>query len=1496
MAASGPSIIALLNLPAPLEALVSGLLERDGYSICAFRNIAEARAAALGGRAPDLIASGLEAPDLEGWELCRLLRSAEGAPFDRTPVLLLSATMAGAAATRITTDLGGDGLLSLPLEAEAFVSLVRNLLSGGRREHRKSFHQHAPSIFAQMLDGCALHEMIFDAAGHPVDYRFLDVNPAFERITGLAADSVIGRTVKEVLPETEQIWIENYGRVVLTGEPFHFESYHAGLRRHFDVTAFRPCPGQFACIFSDVTERAEREKKVERMTRLHAVLSQINQAVVRSPGRDVLFKEVCRVAGEFGNFGMTWVDSGDAGAKQPRGCAVVRTAMGVNHSAVGNVLFPDGRPADCDHQATELDIGSCASFPIRRGGEVCGAFCIRTIEEDHFDAPEVKLLDEIALDISFALDKFDADDARERAAAAERASEANYRRLFEHLAEGFAHCRMIFEDGVPIDWVYLAVNPAFEHLTGLRGAVGKRVSEIIPGLRESDPRLFEIYGRVASGGGPERFEMFVEALGQWFSVCVYSHEKGHFVALFDVVTDRKKAELALRESESKFSTTFRSAPIMMVITAWDDGTILEANEKFLASLGFEREELAGKTIAGAGTLTSQDLGRIVTEINARGRVNALEIECRSRNGQALSGEYSGQLITVGGRPCLLSTIADLTERKQHEAEREMMLRLLRLLNAPTGLEDLVREVTAMMKEWCQCDSVGVRLREGDDYPYLVTLGFPAEFVQAENYLCARDAGNQLVRDSRGNPVLECMCGNVLCDRFDPGKPFFTENGSFWTNSTSELLASTTEADRQCRTRNRCNGEGYESVALVPLRAGGQTLGLLQCNDRRTGRFTPSIIALLERAAGSLAIALDQRRTLEALRTSREQYRLLADHTYDWEFWIGPEDTPSYHSPACERITGYSAAEFLRDPGLLESIIHPDDRPRYRDHVRNLSREQSSALEFRIITKQGGQAVIARLCRPVHAEDGRYLGRRGSNRDTTEQKRAAELREKLQLQLLQAQKMESVGRLAGGVAHDFNNLLTVINGYCDLMLPRLDSRDPFHGYVNEVRKGGQRAADLTKQLLAFSRRQVIEPKQIDLNELLADSRNMLGRLIGEDIELVFDLAPYLGPVLADAGQLQQILMNLVVNARDAMPSGGRITIKTSTMDVGGEFIDTHPDAKPGQYVLLGFSDTGIGMDQDTLKHVFEPFFTTKAEGIGTGLGLATTYGIVKQCGGWIDVASAPGSGATFTLGLPVAVDSVAPQTEATSPPRPRGGWETVLVVEDQEELRRLAAIVLQRQGYKVLEASNGEEALAIAAEYTEPIHLVLTDVVMPGMTGKEMADRLKVILPGVRILYMSGYTHNVIETGEGLDTELEYLPKPFAPQALANKVRAALDAGRKPARILVVDDDAAVRRLYAGVLQSEGYDVVCATDGDQALEWISRGRFDLVITDLVMPNREGIEMIRAIRESRHPLKIIAISGAFNDVLLKVSKKLGADTTLMKPVSPLQLIQAVRGALS
>ena len=379
------------------------------------------------------------------------------------------------------------------------------------------------------------------------------------------------------------------------------------------------------------------------------------------------------------------------------------------------------------------------------------------------------------------------------------------------------------------------------------------------------------------------------------------------------------------------------------------------------------------------------------------------------------------------------------------------------------------------------------------------------------------------------------------------------------------------------------------------------------------------------------------------------------------------------------------------------------------------------------------------------------------------------------ELRQAQKMEAVGRLAGGVAHDFNNMMSAVIGFSELVLARLEGAHPLRHYVEEIMRAGERASALTNQLLVFSRKQVLEPRVLDLNRIVADVERLLQRLIGEDVELVSVLDPALEPVVADPGQVEQVIVNLAVNARDAMPTGGKLTIETANVELDEDYASRHLDVEPGSYVLLAVTDTGVGMEADTAERIFEPFFTTKEEGRGTGLGLATVFGVVKQSGGAICVDSEPGRGTSFKIYLPRTRATVETLDVHAVPPEGPRGSETILLVEDEQIVRDLEREALEESGYTVLEARSASHALELAQEYRGTIDLLLTDVVMPELSGHEVAERLTARRPEMKVLYASGYTDGAIVRHGVLEPGIAFLPKPLTPASLARKVREVLDA-------------------------------------------------------------------------------------------------------------------------
>jgi len=573
-----------------------------------------------------------------------------------------------------------------------------------------------------------------------------------------------------------------------------------------------------------------------------------------------------------------------------------------------------------------------------------------------------------------------------------------------------------------------------------------------------------------------------------------------------------------------------------------------------------------------------------------------------------------------------------------------------------------------------------------------------------------------------------------------------------------------EAERE---KEILQAQDIRSLLVVPIHsAAGELIGFMGYDDTEKCRQWPDGDAQALRVVAEMVAAYWQRkRAEEELRKSEERYRKFFEEDLTGDFISTPDGRVLACNPAFARILGFESVEEALhcDPRTL--YPKQEDRESFLDLLRKKKKLEYHEIELR--RKDGKPLHVIENVVGKFDENGELIEYKGYLFDNTKRKQLEE-------QLRQSQKMEAIGRLAGGIAHDFNNLLTAILGYGEFLSKAIPPSSPLSQSVEGIRKASFRAASLTRQLLAFSRRQVLQPKEFDLNSAVAEMHQMLQRLIGEHIELVQRLDPHLGLVRADPGQIEMVIMNLVLNARDAMPEGGRLTIETANVDLDATYASQHVGARPGPHVMLAVSDTGHGMDEHTLARIYEPFYTTKERGKGTGLGLSTVYGIVRQSDGYISVASAPGRGTTFRIYLPrVAGSNERPRKHSSRAASVRGS-ETVLLVEDEDVVRDLVRRALTANGYTVLEARHGGEAVEICKERTRPIHLMVTDIIMPHINGHELVDRLTELCPGMKVLYMSGYTQDVIHYQKIVESGVPFLPKPFTPETLVRKVRAVLD--------------------------------------------------------------------------------------------------------------------------
>jgi PAS domain S-box-containing protein len=1215
----------------------------------------------------------------------------------------------------------------------------------------------------------------------------------------------------------------------------------------------------------------------------------------------------------------------------------------------------------------------------------------------------------------------DAVEARKRAEqmnAELRQSEEQFRTMFEMASIGMAQAD-------PHTGRFLRVNQKMCAITGYSAEelLQKRVRDIThPDDRAADGQLFQ---RVIRGAQPDYQieKRYIRKDGAliWVNInmTVIRSAQGRplrTMATIEDISERKHVAVALQESEARYRTVVDNVREVIFQTnaqglwtllnkAWEEITGFPVAESLgTLSLNYVHPDDRQRNQELFQPLIERKKDYCRHEIRYLTKTGGLRwIEVHARLTLNERDEVTG---TAG-------TLRDVTELKQLGEEREITVRLLSLMNAAGDWHELMRQVTLLLHDCFDCEAVGIRLRDGHDFPYFETRGFPPEFVQMENQLCRQDANGQTILDGEGNPVLECMCGNVLCGRFNPEKPFFTARGSFWANDTTRLLATTTPADRQANTRNRCNSEGYESVALVALRVGATTHGLIQLNDKRKNRFTPERIALLERLADSLAIGLAHRQDQVRLRDSEEQYRHLVDNASE-AIYVAQNGIIRFANRACAQLTGYGEVELIgkrsaafavpaeqdrvgeRQRRLAHGETLPDReefRVRFRDGVERwislssvqiLWKDQPATLNFaaditerkraetalqtsearyRLLFESASDAITLNILLPdgrpgrfveandlacrqlgytrdellqkgpfdimlIHTDeqhrairqqlegsgaalfetinvgkDGRHIpvevnahqfvlgGEKfilAVARDLSERKQAAQTlqlqgaalaaaanaivitdttgaiewanpafttftgytldevrgknprdllksgqhdasfyrimweiilagnvwhgeminrrkdgtlyteemtitplrntagaithfiaikqditeRKNLEAQLLRTQRLESVGRLASGIAHDLNNILAPMLMAPPLLREAIQDPDA-RSLVDTIESSAQRGANIIKQLLTFGRGLKGERIPLQLRTLVREMLKLIAETFPKNIATRTEIFAELPLVTGDATQLHQVLMNLSVNARDAMPAGGTLTFSLTPAMLDAAAAAACPEAKPGRYVVLGVSDTGTGIAPENLEKIFDPFFTTKAIGEGTGLGLSTVLGIVRSHGGFVRVQSTIGQGTCFRVYLPITeTPEVAVATDAAIPP-PQGRGELVLVVDDEADVRHMTRRMLETNGYRVVEAQDGFEGMVMLENLRQPVQIVLTDLLMPRMDGLAFIRTVRRKNTRLPILIAGGLPPTSDALGElGLSAQ-SFLAKPFTSAALLKALRHAL---------------------------------------------------------------------------------------------------------------------------
>jgi PAS domain S-box-containing protein len=933
-----------------------------------------------------------------------------------------------------------------------------------------------------------------------------------------------------------------------------------------------------------------------------------------------------------------------------------------------------------------------------------------------------------------------------------RRDEMRYRSLFENMAEGLAYCKIQMDDaGRPVDFVYLEVNRAFVHLTGLKNVTGKRVSEAIPGIQTSSPELIETYGRVALTGQSEYFEYYLDLLGKWFSVMAYCPKPNYFIAVFEDITERRRTEENLLKSR-KFNEKLIANIGDTLLTFNEEGFYTYMSSNVERTWGWKAEELIGVSILK--NIHPDDVVRIKHFIETNLRVpfgaGITELRYLRKDGEYRWMEASTRnLLHDPDIQSYVCNFHEITERKLAETE---------MIRAHEIAEESNRQLAAQYEIF---DHERKILRTFiDNVPDLMYVkDLNSRFILT-NAALARSNGVETTGE---------LLGKWDFDFFpkEQAQSFYEDERQVIRSGQplidQEEISTDPDGKVRCILTNK-----------VPLfDSKGQVIGIAGIGRNITAQKKIEAELVHAREAAEEAtrqLAAEH----EILDRERKILRTFIDNSPDVMFIKDTESRFILANAATARWNGKNSYEELIGKTDYD-CLSKEAADFYYESEQRLMREGKPLLnqERSTIDRETGEKRYALSNKvPLYDNEGRVMGLACIERTITERKQAEAEAARLQEQLQQSHKLEAIGQLAGGISHDFNNLLMVIMAQTELLSLELDGVAAER--ASNVMKSAKRAAKLTGQLLAFSRKQPIQPRVFTINRLVSGISDMLERLVGEDIDVLVSLCDEPWTVQIDRVQFEQVIMNLVLNARDAMPEGGRLTIETGNIEVRGEYVATHPLIPAGNYALLAVSDNGTGMDDETRSHIFEPFFTTKEPGKGTGLGLSMVYGIVKQGGGFIWAYSEPGKGTCFKIYLPKVESIMATLPKTLAPTVPRSHKSaTILLVEDEDALRKIIGEFLLSAGHQVIEVASVDDAYQAAMERRLEIELMLTDVVLRGGNGRKLANRLLEQGCKFPVIYMSGYTSDAIVHHGVLDFGTLFLQKPFSRTTLLAKVEQAL---------------------------------------------------------------------------------------------------------------------------